>query len=114
MTSMRFCLALCFAAWVGLVAIGAARQAPGSQQPPRFKTGIEVVELDISVVDNNTSRPVRGLTAGDFTVLEDGQPQSIVQFTPVDIADPPPSPTKWLTEVASDVKDNTISDRRVF
>jgi VWFA-related protein len=111
---MRLCLATCLAMWVVLLASGDARQAPASQQPPRFKSGVEVVELDISVVDNDSHRPVRGLTADDFTVLEDGQPQSIVQFTPVDIVDPPPSPTTWLSDVAPDVKDNTISDRRVF
>jgi len=104
-------LAACLALWIALVAIGDARQAP--QQPPRFRTEVEVVELDISVIDNNR-RPVRGLTAAGFTVFEDGQPQSIVQFTAVDITDPPPTPTTWLRDVAPDVKDNSVADRRVF
>ena len=65
------------------------------------------------MTDSN-HRPVHGLTAADFTVLEDGQPQSIVQFTAVDITDPPPSPTTWLRDVAPDVNDNSITDRRVF
>jgi VWFA-related protein len=102
------------AIWIALVAFGDARQAPTqAPQPPRFKSGVEVVELDLSVTDSNR-RPVHGLTAAGFTVLEDGQPQQIVQFTPVEITDPPPTPTKWLRDVAPDVNDNSITDRRVF
>lgn len=106
--------AACLALWIALAAVGDARQAPTqAPQPPRFRTEVEVVELDLSVTDSN-HRPVHGLTAADFTVLEDGQPQSIVQFTAVDITDPPPSPTAWLRDVAADVNDNSIADRRVF
>ena len=46
------------------------------QAPPQFKTGIEVRQLDVVVLDRE-GRPVRGLTAADFTVLEDGRPQKI-------------------------------------
>jgi len=105
--------AACLALWIALAAIGDARQTPQQPQPPRFRTEVEVVELDLSVTDSN-HRPVHGLTAADFTVLEDGQPQSIVQFTAVDITDPPPTPTTWLRDVAPDVNDNSITDRRVF
>jgi VWFA-related protein len=111
---MRRNVAFCLFLWIALAAGGDARQAPGqAAQPPRFKSEVEVVELDVSVIDSNR-RPLHGLTVADFTVLEDGQPQAIVQFTPVEIADPPPSPTKWLRDVAPDVKDNSIADRRVF
>lgn len=99
------------ALWIAAVATGAVRQAP--QPPPRFRTGVEVVELDVSAIDKD-GRPVRGLTAADFTVLEDGKPQLIVQFTAVDIPDPPPTPTKWVRDVAPDVKDNVVADRRLF
>ena len=111
---MRFCVATCLTIWIALAAAGDARQAPsGAPQQPIFRTQVEVVELDISVTDQNR-RPVKDLTIADFSVLEDGQPQTIVQFTPVDIPDLPPSPTTWLREVTPDVKDNSIADRRVF
>ena len=111
---MRTRLASAALAWIALISVGDARQAPAqAPQSPIFRTQVEVVELDISVTDKNR-RPVKDLTVNDFAVLEDGQPQTIVQFTPVDIPDPPPTPTTWLREVAPDVKDNTIADRRVF
>ena len=52
---------------------------------PRFRTEVNVVEVDASVVDDQ-GHPVSGLTAADFEVLEDGQPQKIVSFSRVDIA----------------------------
>jgi hypothetical protein len=44
-----------------------------SAQLPRFRSGVDVVTLDITVLDRDR-RPVRGLRA-DFTVLDDGTPQ---------------------------------------
>ncbi len=103
-------LAAFVALWIAAAA-GDARQAPA--QPPRFRSGVEVVELDVSAIDKE-GRPVRGLTAADFTVLEDGQPQSIVQFAAVDIPDPPPAPTAWVRDVVPEVQDNIVADRRLF
>jgi hypothetical protein len=44
-------------------------QAPApTQNPPKFIGGIDVVKLDVSVYDKD-HRPIKGLTAADFTVL---------------------------------------------
>src|SRR5437773_2536863 len=56
----------------------------GQQAPPIFRSGIDLVEVDVSVLDKDRF-PVRDLTALDFTVLEDGKPRPIVTFTPVDL-----------------------------
>lgn len=53
--------------------------------PQTFVVDVPVIEVDASVVDEHGD-PVTGLTAGDFEVLEDGQPQKITAFAPVDIA----------------------------
>jgi len=90
----------------------AADQTPA----PQFRSTIELVRLDVSVLDKSR-RPVRGLTPLDFTVLENGKPQSIAAFTPVDVPEPLPDPTgaPWLKEVASDVGGNTdMQQRRLF
>jgi VWFA-related protein len=59
------------------VVVGALEaQQPG---PPRFRAGVEVVPVEVSVLDAR-GRPVPGLTAADFTVTEDGRPQRIVAF----------------------------------
>ena len=87
----------------------AAQQNP--PPVPQFRTRVDLVVLDVSVLDRDR-RPVRGLTAADFTVLEDGRPQSIQMFTAVDIPDPDAAPAagtataSWLREVASDVRSN--------
>ncbi|MEP6918356.1 MAG: hypothetical protein ABJC89_22100 [Acidobacteriota bacterium] len=38
-------------------------------QPQSFRTGVELVQLDVAVLDDHRV-PVRGLTAADFTVLK--------------------------------------------
>ena len=66
-------------------------QSAGPQTPlPTFRTGVDVVQLDVTVLDKDR-HPVRGLTADDFTILERGKPQSIVAFSAVDVPAPAPS-----------------------
>lgn len=46
---------------------------------PQFTSSVNQVEIYASVTDNS-GRPVRGLTAGDFQVFEDGARQNITVF----------------------------------
>jgi VWFA-related protein len=46
------------------------------QQAPVFRSGVELVALDVTVVDND-GVPVTGLTAADFTVTLAGQPRPV-------------------------------------
>lgn len=57
---------------------------PGPPQTPTFRSGIELVQVDVYVTDEN-GKPVTGLTADDFEVFEDGKRQVITTFTPVNI-----------------------------
>jgi len=68
------------ASCAALLAVPAAQQQPAPAQPPPFKTGVDALQLDVSVLDSQR-RPVRGLTAADFTVLEDAKPARIVGFS---------------------------------
>ena len=56
--------------------------APASGQPT-FRAGVEVVEAAVSVTDAD-GRAVRGLTADDFEIYEDGRRQAITAFAHVD------------------------------
>jgi VWFA-related protein len=94
----------------------AAQRQPVLPQPPAptFRSSVEIVHLDVSVLDRDR-RPVRGLQPDDFTILEDGTPQSIAVFQAVDIPAPPPPTTPWMREVAPDVRTNSdIQERRLF
>jgi VWFA-related protein len=84
-------------------ALGVRAQTPTST----FRAGVEVVDVDVSVLDKNR-RPVLDLTAADFTVLEDGKPRPIAAFTPVDLAPRELPSAKWLGEVAPDVQTNDL------
>jgi len=44
-------------------------------QAPTFRTGIEIVTVDVSVTRGDT--PVHGLTSNDFVVMDNGVPQHI-------------------------------------
>ena len=101
---------------VALLAVTAltAAQAQPPVATPQFRSGVDLVHLDISVLDRNR-RPVRGLTPADFTVLENGKPQEIAMFKAVDIPDPEPPSAPWIREVAPDVRTNDgIEERRLF
>ena len=85
------------------------------QQAPKFSAAVEAVVLDVSVLDKDR-RPVSGLKATEFTVLEDGQPQKVSNFEAFDFDDPVPPvpPAPWVREVAPDVQKNTdINDKRL-
>lgn len=97
--------------WVGAAG---ARQSQPAPPRPQFRSTVDTVHLDVSVLDRNR-RPVRGLTPADFTILEDGQPQQIAVFQAVDIPDPEPPTAPWRREVALDVATNDgLQDRRLF
>ena len=44
-------------------------------QAPAFKSGVDIVRLDVSVTRNGT--PIRGLTAADFVVSDNGVQQAV-------------------------------------
>ena len=52
-------------------------QQTAADQPPAFRTGVELVTVDVGVVDRQ-GQPLRGLAAGDFTVTVAGQPRRVV------------------------------------
>ena len=64
-----------------------AQQPPAQQaqqgQTPTFKTGVELVTVDVGVVDRQ-GQPMRGLATGDFTVTVAGQPRRVVSAEFVD------------------------------
>ena len=58
---------------------GGADQAPKQQPRPTFRSGVDLVLVNVVVRDRN-GQIVRGLTRGDFIVTEDGRPQTISTF----------------------------------
>lgn len=103
--------AVIVAAWLAVVMASAAPRADRQSAP--FKSAVDVVRLDVSVLDEN-GQPVRGLTADDFTVIEDGKVMPIVAFDAVDIASTNRSGAAWLRDVPRDVISNRAAARRVI
>jgi VWFA-related protein len=82
--------------------------------PPPFRSKVEMVRLDVSVLDN-TRLPVPGLKMGDFTVLENGKPQKLAAFTEVEVPEPIVPTTAWMKEVEPDIRRNDdLNDRRLI
>jgi VWFA-related protein len=54
------------------------------QQAPVFRTGVDLVQLDVVVTDKD-GRPVTDLRQEDFTITEQGRAQSIAAFDAVSI-----------------------------
>jgi VWFA-related protein len=117
----RFGAALTAAAIASLVLAVSAQQAPPPQsapvqaqpvagQQPVFRAGADVIRLDVSVLDKNR-RPVRGLTADDFTVTEDGTVQRVVAVSEIDAEEYDPAPTAWMRHVTPDVSANDLADQ---
>jgi len=80
-----------------------------AQTQPTFRTGVQLVRIDVSVLDDNR-QPVRGLQAPDFTVIEDGQPRPIRSFQAVDHANTPPQTAPLPPVPAHNVATNRMAD----
>ncbi len=65
------------AAFLSGAAPGISAQQPQAEQAPAFRSGVEVVSLDVGVVDKQ-GVPIRGLTAADFVVTVAGQQRRVV------------------------------------
>ncbi len=86
-------------------------QDPAAPPPAVFRAGTELVQVDVTVLDGRR-QPVTGLTAADFTVLENGQPRAVETFAAVDLADRVvATEAAWMSEVPRDVADNQIAEQ---
>jgi VWFA-related protein len=81
--------------------------------PQVFRTSVDMITLDVSVLDRDR-RPVRGLSAADFTVLENGRPLKIVAFSEVALPDRLVSVAPWVNDVAPDVVTNRFEPDRLI
>jgi VWFA-related protein len=69
------CAAVLAAGSLAVRAQQAQDQKPDPQRPPTFKSGAHFVGVD--AYPTRDGRPITGLTADDFELLEDGKPQTI-------------------------------------
>jgi VWFA-related protein len=66
--------------WGLLLQVGYAQQAPGQTNSiPVIKTSAQTVLIDV-VVDDHANQAVPGLTKQNFTIFEDGKPQTVTYF----------------------------------
>jgi VWFA-related protein len=72
----RYVCVLSFVSFVSLVVAPHAQQQPPTRPVPTFRSGTKLIVQTVSVKDKD-GKPIEGLTASDFTVTEDGEPQTI-------------------------------------
>ena len=72
---MRILLSMLIA--LGTAGFGTREVLAQTDQPPVFRSGVEVMEVDVTVVDAK-GMPLRDLRAPDFTVTVDGQPRRVI------------------------------------
>src|SRR5580765_994068 len=86
-----------------------AAQAQNAAPQATFRGGTDLVQVDVSVLDGKR-HTVRGLTAADFTILEDGQPREIQAFSEVSLPDRLQArDASWTRDVPSDVATNVTA-----
>src|SRR5438105_14896919 len=73
----------CLIAALSIVLIIVIGRPAQDKQAPTFRTQIDAVSVDVSVLDKHR-HPIVGLGADDFTILVDGHARPIVAFAAVD------------------------------
>ena len=62
-----------------------APQAQAQRDQPVYRGGVELIQLDVSVLDRKR-QPVTGLNASDFTVFENGVQRPVRAFTSIQLS----------------------------
>jgi VWFA-related protein len=75
----RFFFALS-AVLLAVVTGGVAGQQPSTPQPPVFRTSTRLIQVSV-VVHDDRKKPIEGLRAEDFQLLEDGKPRPVAFFS---------------------------------
>lgn len=104
---MRQPIARRFAVLCTLIAAGGTALIAQQPAAPAFQTDVDIVRLEVAVLDKNR-RPVRGLTADDFTIRVDGRERPVAAFAPVELP-PAASPVpvaSWVRDAPRDVVSN--------
>ena len=104
--------ALVFCLVFGVFAAGAylplsAQQ--GQQAPPIFRSSTSIVSVDV-IVRDASGNIVKGLTAADFTVFEDGKPQQIETFSFQQIGDAVPERSTPAPALLGDLQNKVLED----
>jgi VWFA-related protein len=92
---------------------------PQPPQAPTFRSGADLVQIDVSVLDRDRV-PVRGLTAADFVVREEGKPRPVVAVSEVVLPtlarDASGSTVRsgWTTAISPDIGTNQQDEARLF
>lgn len=84
--------------------VAASQDRPAA--PPVFRSSADLVQVDVSVLDRRRV-PIKGLTAADFTVLENGQPRPVDAFAAIDLPEQATTAgAAWTRDVPPDVVTN--------
>lgn len=89
--------------------------APQGDRQPTFRTGVNIVRVDVIVTDDN-GNPVTDLTKDEFEIVEDGKVQTIDLFRQIRIDGTVPSverPRQVLTR-DSEEREASREDVRIF
>jgi Ca-activated chloride channel family protein len=96
-------------AWLAIAGVcGAAAVSAQQPQQPTFRGSVDLVNFGVMVVDRQ-GKPVSGLTADDFEIVENGKKQAVSYFA---VGTPEPAPPLHLGllldtsgSMADDLKD---------
>ena len=73
---------------LSLITLSAALVAQTPQQQPAFRSGVDLIEVDVTVVDGD-NYPIADLEASDLSVSVDGDSRRVVQAQFVSLRPPP-------------------------
>jgi VWFA-related protein len=83
---------------------------PAGEERPTFPAQVEQVTVDVVVTDKK-GNPIQGLTKDDFTVREDGTPQTITTFEAIELPSTPPPVAPPRPRVSTNIAAGTQMGR---
>ncbi len=93
-------------------AVAAAFPVTGAQQSPVFRTGVDLVTVDATVVDGD-GNPIPGLDRDDFALKVDGQPRPIASVQFVSRARPAGAPAAGPSAPTAFSSNEAVADGRL-